>query len=468
MSLNRRRFLVNTFGASFAALVPYRYSFADEGGDYFEMIAAPADQKLYGDEAPVSSLWAYNSGSPGPEIRVKKGKRVRVRLLNKLEEPTSIHWHGVRIANAMDGVAGLTQEPVEPGQSFDYDFIAPDAGTYWYHAHNRSWNQVARGLYGPLIVDDEIPAFDRNHDISLVLDDWRLNDDGVLDTESLGSLMEWSHAGRLGNWLTVNGQSLPEFELQAGEAYRLRLINAANARILEIDPARFGGLVLGYDGQDLATPYRLEYSPLLIGPGQRVDLLVTPESGNNFEMNEISNGQSYVFSMFKVVGNAVANGANKVDLQPNLLATPDMENNRSVTLNMTGGAMRGVAGITYKGKELTRDDVMQTGQLWGMNGVANLAEEPLFSAQRGETIRMKIVNDTSFAHAMHVHGHHFKVIQRSGSDIDDGQPWRDTFLIGPEQTTIIMFVADNKGKWLLHCHMLEHAAAGMTTWFDVA
>ena len=113
-------------------------------------------------------------------------------------------------------------------------------------------------------------------------------------------------------------------------------------------------------------------------------------------------------------------------------------------------------------------DFQRTGQVWAFNGIANLAENPMFSSKAGETIIVEIINNTRWPHAMHVHGHHFRVISRSASEIDDGKPWRDTALIGPEQTIEIAFVADNKGKWLFHCHMLEHAAAGMTTWFDVS
>ncbi len=135
---------------------------------------------------------------------------------------------------------------------------------------------------------------------------------------------------------------------------------------------------------------------------------------------------------------------------------------------MTGGAMGRMVEAVYQGKVLSGEDYPRTKQLWAFNGVANLAEEPLLAAQRGETIILEVFNDTAFMHAMHVHGHHFRVIERSGATIDDGDPWRDTFLVGPEQTVRIAFVADNPGKWLFHCHMLEHAAAGMNTWFDVA
>ncbi len=130
--------------------------------------------------------------------------------------------------------------------------------------------------------------------------------------------------------------------------------------------------------------------------------------------------------------------------------------------------MSGELEIVYKGRKLEGDGFRNTRQLWAFNGVANIAAKPLFTAKRGETIVLESLNNTVFLHAMHVHGHHFRIVERSGSIVEENRPWRDTFLIGPEQSTKIAFVADNPGKWLLHCHMLEHAAAGMNTWFEVA
>ena len=458
MNLTRRSFVA---GAAAFATVPALGASAAEGA--IRLIAGPVDRSLYRGQAAPSALWTYNGLTPGPEIRVTKGEQVRVRLTNNLEEATSIHWHGIRIDNAMDGVAGLTQEPVPPGESFDYDFIAPDSGTFWYHAHNRSWNQVGRGLYGPLIVDEAEPAFDREHDLTLVIDDWRLGNDGALDLASFGSLMDWSHGGRLGNWLTVNGESLPTFELKRGEAYRLRLICAANARVFELDPSRFGAKVLAYDGQPLPSPAVLDYAPFLLGPAQRVDFLVVPQ--DDFSPEEISGSEPFAFADFKVEDGGVNGTAPR--LAVNMIPEPDLANARTVRLEMTGGAMGGFAEIVYQGRKLGGEDFRTTGQMWAFNGVANLADAPLFSAQRGETIMIETVNDTAWVHAMHTHGHHFRVIERSGATVDDGRPWRDTFLVGPQQTTKIAFVADNPGKWLLHCHMLEHAASGMNTWFEV-
>ncbi len=464
MPIHRRVFIASslTAGASAAFLPLIQASRAED--DLFELTAANNRQYLFDENAAASDLWSYNAETPGPEIRVRRGHKVRVRLINQLEEPTSVHWHGIRIANAMDGVAGLTQEAVKPGESFEYDFIAPDAGTYWYHAHNRSWNQVGRGLYGPLIVEEEVEAFDREHDLTLVLDDWRLDQTGALHLASFGSLTDWSHGGRLGNWLTVNGKSNPKFQLTAGEAYRFRLINAANSRVLEIDPSRFGAKILAFDGHALPEPVFLPYAPLLLGPAQRVDLLVRPE--NDFELEELSGDQSFAFANFTVSGSARAS-QNEVALAPNQLPEPDLHAALNVKLDMTGGAMGGGQPITYQGKVLTGEEFRTTGQVWAFNGTANLATEPLFSAKAGQSVVVETINNTAWVHAMHVHGHHFQIVERSGSTIDEGTLWRDTFLVGPQQTTKIAFVADNPGKWLLHCHMLEHAAAGMNTWFEV-
>lgn len=463
--ISRRGLLKLAVAASAAVQIPHLVKAKSSDG-YIDLVAENAKQSLYYEDGPKSDLWSYNGSTPGPEIRVKKGEVVRVRFTNKLDEPTSIHWHGIRIKNSMDGVSGLTQKPVQPGDTFIYEFETPDAGTYWYHAHNKSWNQVARGLYGSLIVDEEQSTFDHKHDLTLVLDDWRLRDPGILDTETLGSTMEWSHGGRLGNWITVNGKTLPQFKLNAGEPYRLRLINAANARIFEIDPNLFSAQVLAYDGQPLPKAVSLTYSPLLLGPAQRVDLLVTPTKGNNFELQETSGQEPFPMAFFSVFESG--NQVSFKSLPVNYLPEPNIELAQVIKLHMIGGAMGNGGRMIYNGEEITEDNFREAKQFWAFNNISNLADEPLFRAKRDETIMIEVINDTAFLHAMHVHGHHFRVIERSESVIDEGQPWRDTFLIGQGQVTKIAFVADNPGKWLLHCHMLEHAVAGMNTWFEVA
>jgi len=461
--LSRRRFLQasGAFAAAGAVAGPgWALALAEDG--FLELKARQTQAPLYGPGGPLSEVWTYNGTAPGPEIRLKRGERVRVRLINELLEATSIHWHGIRIDNAMDGVAGLTQDPVPPGEIFEYDFEVPDAGTFWYHAHTKSWNQVGRGLYGPLIVEEETPPTDRDHDLVLIADDWRLDQDGRLDIASFGSLHDWSHGGRLGNWLTVNGQTDPVFRLRAGETYRLRVINAANARILAIDPKRLGGELIAYDGQALPAPRAFGWDAEAIGPGQRFDVLVTPEADDDLALVEISGDQPLTFATFPVREGVGQDAPAVTPPTPNRLAEPDLNAARVVEIDMTGGAMGQLGQITYQGEALDMDGIRRTGQVWAFNGVASGLEEPIFRAGLGETIVIRTRNSTRWPHAMHSHGHHFRVLE-------DGKPgdWRDTFLIGPEEEVEIAFVADNPGKWLFHCHMLEHAAAGMTSWFEV-
>lgn len=461
-NVNRRSFLKTSAAGCAAALVP-TFSLAETTDGFLELTAEKGQARLYGQDGGLSDLWLYDGRLPGPEIRVKRGERVRVRFRNDLDEPTSIHWHGIRIDNAMDGVAGLTQPAVKPGESFDYDFAAPDTGTYWYHAHTMSWNQVPRGLAGPLIVEEDEPLFDPDRDITLMLSDWRLDEDGVLETDSFGAMHDFSHAGRLGNWLTINGVSMPEIALQKGRWHRVRLINASASRVLDIAPSRFGAKVIAFDGQPFEAPRNMD-GTLQLSPAQRMDLVMRPEESGDISF-ETMTGKPFTFATFKV---GDGQGADLPLKQPaiNRLPEPDLTSAWELPLVMAGGAM---GGMRFLMENRTREDLnqmMQDGKFWALNGQAGMDDMPMFTAKRGETVLLESRNDTSFAHAMHVHGHHFRVLERNGRVLEN-QDWRDTFTAEPQETVKIAFVADNPGKWLIHCHMLGHAASGMMTWFEV-
>lgn len=469
--MKRRTFLAGLTAAAATPLMP-RFSLAKAADGFFELRAQSTPRRLAGTPYAASDLWLYNGETPGPEIRVTQGDKVQVRFINDLPEPTSIHWHGIRIENAMDGVSGLTQEPVLPGGSFDYEFTVPDAGTFWYHAHNKSWAHVARGLYGSLIVEEPVLTFEREHDLTLVIDDWRLGQDGVLHQASMGAFMDWSHAGRLGNFMTVNGTSEPRFKMNTGEPYRVRLINAANARIFQIDPSAMGAKVMGFDGFVFDEP-RDERGVLFLAPAQRIDLLVQSAKARSVPLNNIeelglqrmSGAEPKALAIFDFQGpKKTPTAAPK--LSPNQVTKPNLTNARTIPLVMTSGAMGRAGTIIYQGKPLTRETMLESQQLWAFNGTANMTDHPMFSSRRGETVIVKTVNQTGWPHAMHVHGHHFQIISRNGKQVQN-RDWRDTFFIDGNETVEIAFVADNPGKWMLHCHMLEHAAAGMRTWFEV-
>lgn len=461
--LDRRSFLKASLAGSASALLP-RLSLANSEDGFFELVAEAGQAKLYGEQGPLSDLWLYNGQLPGPEIRVKRGERVKVRFTNRLDEATSVHWHGIRIDNAMDGVSGLTQPPVEPGESFDYDFVAPDAGTYWYHAHNMSWNQVPRGLSGPLIVEEEEPTFLPETDIIMALNDWRLDDNGALDTESFGARMDFSHAGRLGNWLTINGVSMPDIPLQAGRWHRLRLINTSASRVLDFAPSRFGAKLIGLDGQCFGEARDIK-GTVQLSPAQRMDLVMRPEEIGTIPF-ETMTGKPFTFANFQV-GSPTVNEMPLTAPAANALPEPDLSSARTLPLVMEGGAMGGMRNLMKDGKQLDMRQMMEAGIFWAFNGVAGMEDKPMFSAKRDETIILESRNDTAFAHAMHIHGHHFRVLERNGEKLEHPD-WRDTFTTVPRETVKIAFVSDNPGRWLIHCHMLGHAASGMMTWFEVS
>ncbi|MEK9936853.1 MAG: multicopper oxidase family protein, partial [Rhodobiaceae bacterium] len=215
-----------------------------------------------------------------------RGEELEVEFLNNLDVPTTMHWHGIRNLNEMDGVPDLTQAAIEPGERFTYRFPLQDAGSFWYHAHNKGWEQLARGLYGPLIVrePDEVSG---PRDITLVAEDWRRDEDYRLHEDSFGSLMDWSHQGRLGNWLTVNGTTDPEIPVASGTV-RLRLINAANARTLAF---RLGnGAPMRIVALDGAPCTVFEAESVRLAPAQRVDVLASFDDGQTV-LEEISTGE---------------------------------------------------------------------------------------------------------------------------------------------------------------------------------
>lgn len=456
MLFPRRTFLASAGAACTLPVLPFA------APAVLSLRAEPGTVQLAPPTYAKTPIWGYDGQVPGPVVRRAQGDRLVVDFENQLDQASTIHWHGIRISNAMDGVAGLTQAAVEPGGHFRYDFALPDAGTYWYHPHNRTWEQMARGLYGALIVEEAEPP-EVDDDVVLLLDDWRLAKDGSIH-ESFGQMHDWSHAGRLGNWITVNGRAEVTQNVRQHDRLRLRLVNTANARIFTLSSKGMTGWILALDGQPVMEP--LPFERVTLAPAQRVDLLVdiTAASGEEGVLVSHERDGGYALASFATgAGTRSARSAPSA-LLPNPLREPDLVRARAAELTMAGGAMGRMASAIYEGKETPIRDLVPAGMVWAFNGIAGMPQDPLIAAARGESLRIKIVNDTGWPHAMHLHGHHFREV------LDDGRlgPWRDTVLLNRAETREIAFVADNPGKWLLHCHMLEHAASGMMTWLDVA
>ncbi len=471
MPLTRRQMLAGTGAASAAAAavgtfgIPHFHLTAHAADDGFTELKIEKVPTVLMDGGKETELWLYNGVTPGPELRVKRHGEVKVRLINGLDEPTMLHWHGIRIDNAMDG-SPLTQNPVPPGESFDYVFAVPDAGTYWYHPHLDSSRQVEHGLYGPLIVEEETPLEDVE-DITLVLDDWLINDDGTLNQEAFGDIRIAAHGGRLGNWFTVNGKSRPRLSAAAGKRLRLRLVNCSNARVMYPQIKGAIPVLVALDGQPIKTPRELGGEQLALGPGGRADLIIRRGS-DELTLANVGRGEPLEVAYIERTGEAGEPDTGEIAALPdNGLAHPgSLEGIEVRELVMEGGAMGGLQGAKLRGRDVGMRELVENGFAWSFNGVAGMTEEPFASYKLGETAVIEFVNKTAWPHAMHLHGMHVLPVEVDGKPAD--QPaWRDTLLLDADQRIKVAFVADNPGKWMLHCHMLEHQEAGMMTWVDV-
>ena len=365
----------------------------------------------------------------------------------------------------MDGVPGLTQAPVQPGESFRYRFALNDAGTFWYHPHAHSVEQIGRGLAGVLVVDEpESARPEVEADEVLVLDDWRMASDAVIRPD-FGAWHDMSHAGRLGNYVTVNGQPEVRFAAARGARLRLRLVNAATARVFTL---RFRGLrvwVAALDAMPLEAPLATE--EVVVAPAQRVDLLVDVVAGAGEEalIASVERDGTYALGGIDVIGPGGAPRAAPAPLPPNAMPALDLAAARAVPLVMEGGAMRGLPeGAVWKGARRDMRALAEAGQFWAFNGVVGMTEAPLLEAFQGETVRIPITNRTAFSHAMHLHGMHFRELRPDGGL----GSWRDTLLVRAGESREIVFNAHNPGDWMFHCHMPSHQMSGMMNWIRVS
>jgi FtsP/CotA-like multicopper oxidase with cupredoxin domain len=471
INIYRRRVLAGTVAVAGMSLAPaHAKSLVGEAGP-FKLVAKPARIPLLPPPYPQTDVWAYGGQVPGPEIRVRQDDTLEIQVVNGLEQSTTVHWHGLRIPNAMDGVPDLTQAPIGPGEAFTYKFSVPDAGTYWYHPHTRSSQQVGHGLYGALVVEEhDPPQVDR--DLLWVLDDWRLTADGAI-SETFSHPHDLSHAGRLGNTATLNGQDSRSFAVRAGERLRLRLINSANARIFGL---RFEGhrpLVIAKDGHPVAA----HDAPglIVLGPGQRCDLIVdmAGEPGQSYPVIDAYYGrQAYkfldlVYSEQRPLRTSPLEAP--VALPPNPIPEPDLTTAKRHDITISGGAMGSLRSARYQGEEMAIRDLAQMGKMWALNGIVahGMAMPPLLNLDLGRTHILTFKNDTAWPHPMHLHGHAFRILTRNGQP-ETHQPWSDTVLLEPNEMLDVAFVADNPGDWLLHCHVLEHHEAGMACVVRVA
>ncbi|MEU6715575.1 multicopper oxidase family protein [Nonomuraea sp. NPDC046802] len=402
------------------------------------------------------ATWAYDGLVPGPSIVATAGERVAVRLANALPDPTTVHWHGIRIDPAMDGAPGYTQAATRPGETFDYVFTVPDPGTYFYHSHVGM--QLDRGLYGPLIIADPREPLGYDDEFTVVLDDWLDGIDGTPDDalrklnastdhdDTLRSPVMGGVSAELRHpHYLINGR-VPEapvtFDSRPGRRIRFRVINASADT-----PFRFA---LGDHRMTVTHTDGFPCKPVtvdtfIIGMGERYDFLVTLGSGA-FPLvasAEGKGGQAMAIVRTSPGAAAPSPKVKVAQLDGKMLQYRELNAHHHDHLPRPSRTLTVALGMRPSGNE------------WTLNG--KLADDPMrLRVNRGETVRIVLHNQSPMWHPMHLHGHTFQ-LRSNGTR----GPRKDTVNIKPRERLNIDVHADNPGEWMFHCHNLYHQEQGM-------
>ncbi len=399
----------------------------------------------------LTEMWTYDGSVPGPLLRAKRGDRLIVHFENELPEPTTIHWHGLRVPASMDGTEAV-QNPVLPGESFTYDFILLDAGTFWYHPHVNSGAQVGYGLYGPIVVDDPDDPLPHD-DVVLVFSDLSLDEDGQLRA---GDHNGWfgDYFGREGAVLLVNGRVDPHLGIRPGLSQRWRIINAARSRFFGMTVP--GGRMIRVGGDAGLSDRPLPLEQLVLHPSERAEVIVNVDKTDETEIvvpfQDVDRFQTgmpeadrplFTLELFDPVSPRPND-----DVPDQLSEFP--------ALSLEGVARRDIVlGETESG-DMT------------VNGVAfpGIEDTPHIGyVGRAEVWSVK--NETDYPHPFHLHGFSFRVLDVA-SEPWPVQEWKDTANIPPRSTLRFYVEYDERpGLWMFHCHVLGHAKLGMMSLLDI-
>lgn len=389
-----------------------------------ELVARQGTVKVPGGRAVGG--YTVNGTSPGPELRATQGDLVEVEFVNEsVADGATLHWHGIDVPNAADGVAGITQDAVPPGGRHTYRFVAEDAGTYWYHSHQVSHQQVVGGLLGAIIIDPAQPS----------------------DTDVAADVTALLHV--YGGQHTLNGRVQDEHVAAApGERVRVRVINTdqGTAAVWSDTPYR----VTAIDGHDTNAPTDVDGQRLLIPAGGRADVTVqAPPEGGAVRVH---------------VG-----GARSVVIGDPGASTPPAVRQPSDTVDLLDYGTPAPLGFDPASPDREYDYVIgrrpgiidgRPGNFWTING-RMFPDVPMFHVTEGDTVTMRIVNDSGDVHPMHLHGHHILVLSRDGVEASGSRWWVDSLDVHPGESYDIAFIADNPGIWADHCHTLPHAVDGL-------
>jgi FtsP/CotA-like multicopper oxidase with cupredoxin domain len=414
---------------------------------YYQLTASVFDWKI--SEERTIKAWGLNQSVPGPVIKATKGDTVKIKVKNELPEATILHWHGIRLPSAMDGTTDV-QKPIQPGEEFEYVFTVPDAGTFWYHSHHNETQQVERGMYGSLIVEDESdPLFDA--DRVLVIDDMKLSGDNTFKKGNL--IRQWMerHDGREGNIPLMNGRADYHIQMHAGQKERWRIVNAASARYFRLSLGGKQFKIISTDGGLLEKPKSA--TEVLMTPGERIEIIVGPfDTGEQFNIESLPyNRMTFTKTRHRNYANVTVAKA-----QPSVAFIPSQ--------------LRTIESLAPQNAEPTRKIKFSVGPSlkhgidFLVNGQTHTEDKPV---NIGELQVWEISNTSMMDHPFHLHGFFFQVIEENG-EAPKEVAWKDTYNLRPRSTIKIAWMPDNRpGRWMYHCHILEHHEAGMMAHFEV-
>ena len=402
----------------------------------------------------LTRLLNYNDQFPGPLLHARVGDRVIVHFKNELAEATVVHWHGLRISDTMDG-SPMIQSPVEPGASFTYDFVVPDAGTFWYHTHLHQIQQFERGLYGALVVHEkEFPIFSAER--LFVADDIRLSaNNQVSSFETSGPDIG---AGRVGNTLLVNGKVVNgdtgqplAFSIPRGAIERWRFVQATNALAYGLRIRGADARVIATDGGLLPQPFTLDR--VEIAPGQRYDFEVRPRADATEVVLEaliqvLDENNQVVEASFEYARATIEGEAQTEEPVYPLVELPrvDVQPAETHEWKLSGGVV---------------DDEVQ----FTINGVPAFVGEGhehvlLHTFKPNVPVSITLTSNVSPAHPFHIHGQFFQIVARGGMPVFE-PGLRDTVHVRGNESATILSYFENPGRWMVHCHISEHSEKGM-------
>ena len=435
-----------TAGAEEAYAQAYAAAIPDPGLSVVEVELVAREMDWEFTPGRLTRAWGFNGQIPGPTIEARVGDVLEIRLVNQLPEPTTLHWHGLRIPAAMDGT-DMVQHPIAPGEIFTYRFKLPDSGTFWYHPHSNETVQLERGLYGTIVVrgPDE-PQLDAER--VLVLDDVQLDRKGQIKPP--GWWIE-QHNGREGSTRLVNGKKEPELTIAAGQVERWRVVNAASARYVRLSIGGRPFKILGTDGGLLESPVTTD--EVLLVPADRVDLAV-----GSFTQGETLRIESLPYNRRSIARVRVERFATLLVGSTALSLAVIPERIRSIEPLVTGSVS------PTREVRLGVRPSLRHGVDFLINREQHHRDRPV---KVGELQVWDIVNDTMMDHPFHLHGFFFQVLEVNGKP-PAFRSWEDTVNVPPKSRVRIAWMPDDRpGEWMYHCHILEHHAAGMMAHMEV-